>query len=416
MNLFTPWRALALSLMLSLVLAACGGGEPEATKRALSAASHAAAVNAAAPSAPTEPLIATFPGRGEFKGATALKTVSLAEISAAVAEPGVRVAGVTPLYAVQTWRIRYLTLDAAGALIEASGLMAVPIKPVGAKSPLLSYQHGTIFKDAEAPSNAALPGEAPIVLASLGYLVVAADYVGYGVSKGAHHPYLQAEPTASAVVDLLTAARLWRQGQGRPSNGQLFLVGYSEGGYATAAAHRALTASASPHGAQLQASVAGGGPQDVGVTLDRLLAVVKDKNRLLGALINPGFLRHLGSTVREEVRRAMLREILPDDTDVAFSTTFLDFFLADDVANIDRHCNVLDWAPQVPMRLFHGEQDRTVTYLSSRNALQHALAAGAQPDLVSLTNCTASPSDHLPCAAEFFRRSTAYLQTLARDL
>lgn len=409
------WRAFAL--ILCLTLAACGGGEPGATKQALSAAtSAAAAVNAVPLPTPPEPLIATFPGRGEFKGATALRTMPLAEITAAVAVPGVRVAGVTPRYAVQTWRIRYLTMDAAGSPIEASGLLAVPVKPQGSRSPLLSYQHGTIFKDAEAPSNALLAGEAPIVLASLGYLVVAADYVGYGVSKGAPHPYLQAEPTAAAVVDLLTAARLWRQGQNLSSNGQLFLVGYSEGGYATAAAHRALTASASPHRAQLVASVAGGGPQDVGVTLDRLLAIVKDKNVLLGALINPGFLRHLGSTVRNEVRRAMLREIIPDDTDVVFATTFLDFFLADDVGSIDRHCNVLDWAPQVPMRLFHGEQDRTVTYLSSRNALQHALAAGAPPDRVSLTNCSASPSDHLPCAGEFFHRSAAYLQALARDL
>jgi hypothetical protein len=168
--------------------------------------------------------------------------------------------------------------------------------------------------------------------------------------------------------------------------------------------------------ATLVASVAGGGPQDVGTTLDRQLARVKDENFLLGALINPGFLRFLGNTVREEVRRAMLRLIIPDGTDVSFQSTFLDFFLADETGNIDRHCNVLDWKATVPMRLFHGRDDRTVTYQSSVNALRYSLAAGTSPTLVSLTDCTVSRPDHLPCTPEFFQRGVAYLQTLARDL
>lgn len=43
-------------------------------------------------------------------------------------------------------------------------------------------------------------------------------------------------------------------------NGQLFLTGYSEGGYVTMATHRALQASASPHLQQLRMVVPGAGP------------------------------------------------------------------------------------------------------------------------------------------------------------
>jgi Secretory lipase len=312
-------------------------------------------------------------------------------------------------------------VDGANRPIVASGLVALPIKPNGRRAPVLSYQHGTIFKDAEAPSNAMKPEEPPLVFASLGYIVLAADYVGYGVSKGAPHPYLLSAPAAAAVNDLITAARLWRQQAGSPgptANGQLFLAGYSEGGYATAAAHRELQqqGAANPHLQTLVMSFAGGGPQDVGLTLDRQLARVKDQNRLIGGLINPGFLRHLGNTLREEVRRQMLKLIIPDDADVSFQSTFLDFFLADDVGNINRHCNVLDWAPQLPHELFHGRDDRTVSFVSSQNAQAYAIAAGARPALVPLTECDANPSDHLPCVPRFFLHTVGRMASVARDV
>jgi hypothetical protein len=160
-------RSLMQLLLAAALLAACGGGEPE-------------------------PPIGVFPGRGELRSVQMQRRFTLPELRAAVAVPGVKVGGVTPLHEVQTWRLTYTTVDGANRPIVASGLVAVPVKPEGRTSPVLSYQHGTIFKDAEAPSNAMNPEEPPIVLASLGYWVMAADYVGYGVSKGAQHPYLPA--------------------------------------------------------------------------------------------------------------------------------------------------------------------------------------------------------------------------------
>ena len=76
---------------------------------------------------------------------------------------------------------------------------------------MLALQHGTTARDAEAPSNEVAASKVPVVLASTGYIVLAPDYVGYGSSKGQPHPYLLAAPSASVVVDLLTAAKYWRQ-------------------------------------------------------------------------------------------------------------------------------------------------------------------------------------------------------------
>lgn len=205
----------ALPLLCPLALLACGGGAGEPP---------------APPPAEPEP---TGPGR--LEAATLLNRISVADIAQAISSAraaGERLPPVAPVYEVANHRLSYLTVDGQGRSVTASGLISVPVKGVGARSPVISYQHGTIFKDAEAPSNHAVAGEVAVVLASLGYIVVAPDYVGYGASRGAEHPYLLAAPSAAAVLDLLSAAKSWRRSQGLVDNGQLFLAGYSEGGYA----------------------------------------------------------------------------------------------------------------------------------------------------------------------------------------
>ena len=280
---------------------------------------------------------------------------------------------------------------------------------------MLSYQHGTIFRDAEAPSNNAVASEVAVVMASLGYIVLAPDYVGFGASKGTPHPYLLAAPTAASVVDFLSAARFWRGQQGVMDNQQLFLTGYSEGGYATMAAHRALQASNSPHLQQLRAVVPGAGPYNVQATLDSLIDVVRQENSVLGALISPGFLRNLGGSVQREVRRALVKQLVPDDADTELDTRFLDRFFADDTQAIARDSSVHEWAPQLPVFLYHGRDDRTVPYASSTSTLAAMQARGAQ-DRVTLTDCPATPSSHIGCVPPFLNFMLGKLAPVAKDL
>jgi hypothetical protein len=188
-------RLLSASVLVVL-LAACGGGgggaDPPPT-----------------PEPPDEPIIETV-GPGQFKAIATLNTVTTAQISEALRAGGARAPQVTPRYAVTNYRLEYLTTDATGKEILASALLSVPAKAARARSPVISYQHGTLFRNAEAPSNHATPDEPAVVMASQGYIVVAADYVGYGVSRGAPHPYLLSAPSAAVVLDLLTAQKYWR--------------------------------------------------------------------------------------------------------------------------------------------------------------------------------------------------------------
>ncbi len=392
------WRT-PLVVLLGAALAACGGGGNDL------------APGGGQPTEPPPPPVRS----GQLESAAQLRNIPVQDIAAALAAKESLAEGVVPRYSVTAYRIQYLTTDADGKEVKASGLVSVPQKAAGAKSPVLSYQHGTIFQDAEAPSNNAVASEVAVVLASLGYIVLAPDYVGFGASRGTPHPYLLAGPAAAATVDFLTAARTWRGQANVVDNGQLFLTGYSEGGYVTMAAHRALQEGGSPHLQQLRMVVPGAGPYNVQATMDGLVDLVRQEQPVIGALINPGFLRYLGGSVQREVRRLLLRALIPGDADVTYDTRFIDRFLADDVRYLEDYSNVYDWKPSVPVRLYHGRDDRTVPYASSVSAVRTMQSRGAG-DLVSLADCRAQPAGHLQCVPSFITFMLGQLAPVAQDL
>ena len=363
---------------------------------------------------PEEPIVITV-GPGEFKAITALREFPTADVAKAIADSAGSLPGVTPRYAVKSYRLDYLTLGGDGKQVLASALVSMPSKPAGSTSPVLALQHGTTSRDAEAPSTEVAASKVPVVLASTGYIVLAPDYVGYGSSKGQPHPYLLAAPSASVLVDLLTAAKYWRQTTGVRDNRQLFLAGYSEGAYVSMAAARSLAGSTSPHAKNLSLVVTGGGPYNVTATMDALLQRIREENALLGALINPGFLKLLKDAERAKVRNALLDQLLGSGSDVSFQPTLIDNYLADNTAAIEAQSNVYDWKPVVPTPLFHGRDDPTVAYKSASTTLQAMQARGAG-SLVSLTDCQRIPAGHLECVPPFWQFVVAQLAAVARDL
>ncbi|MDO5288402.1 MAG: prolyl oligopeptidase family serine peptidase [Pseudomonadota bacterium] len=391
------WRAPLLAAMAALALAACGGSDDD-------------------PDGQPRPPVAHDAGR--LMSSSQVNTFTAAQVTEGLSAPDSRIGtgvGIAPRYDVINYRLTYGTTDKDGAMTLASGLVSVPVKPAGARSPVLSYQHATTFHDNQAPANKVEAMEPPIVLASLGYIVVSPDYVGFGESKGKEHPYLTAAPTAAVVVDMLTAAQTWRQQQGVADNGQLFLAGYSEGGYATMAAHRAIHQAGGALKAQLRATAPGAGPYDVQETLDEQVRRIRLLLPVLGELFNPGLISQAPENVRQELRRLLMRQLVPEDGDVGYQTLFMDRFMADDRAAIAAEHSVhLGWAPDVPVYLFHGRGDLTVPYSASESALNTLRGAGAGD--ISLTDCTPPTGGHLDCVPEYFAFAVDRLGRLANDL
>ncbi|MCU0376902.1 MAG: alpha/beta fold hydrolase [Bacteroidales bacterium] len=151
-----------------------------------------------------------------------------------------------------------------GEEVLASGLVAIPSKP--GTYPVLSYQNGTNTLHSEAPSVNPFNTYYQILqcLASTGYVVMMADYLGFGVSEDMPHPYFHKESTVRSLVDMLYSLREFDEDIAKDiviSNEQ-FLLGYSQGGWATLAFLDALE---NEYGADFNVSAAscGAGAYDI---------------------------------------------------------------------------------------------------------------------------------------------------------
>ncbi|HGG56756.1 MAG TPA: hypothetical protein ENK31_03045, partial [Nannocystis exedens] len=135
--------------------------------------------------------------------------------------------------------IRYVTQD-RGIAVEATAYVATPTDLTG-ELPAAVWHHGTSgFNDSCGPTADSEAGFVPLLMASMGLIAVAPDYLGmngWGAPSGMLHPYVVAEPTAIASLDSLRALHRFATGEGdtelevEPST-QTLLWGASEGGFA----------------------------------------------------------------------------------------------------------------------------------------------------------------------------------------
>ena len=151
-----------------------------------------------------------------------------------------------------------------GQEIKASGLVCSPETP--GEYPVVCFQNGTNTVDAYSPSRFPLNFNYQMVeiVASMGFVVVLPDYPGFGSSAQIPHPYLVAEPTVRSIVDMLYAVKEL-SGSDLPGislKNQYFLIGYSQGGWATMELHKALETVYSSD-FNLAGSVCGAGPYDI---------------------------------------------------------------------------------------------------------------------------------------------------------
>ena len=164
---------------------------------------------------------------------------------------------------VNVYRIIYKT-TVNGKEIEASGLVCTPATP--GEYPVICFQNGTNTVDAYSPSRFPLNTTYQMVeiVASMGYVIVIPDYPGFGASAQIPHPYLIAEPTVRSIVDMLFAVRESAKSDipGISLKNEYFLIGYSQGGWATMALHKALELEYSDE-FSLKGSVCGAGPYDI---------------------------------------------------------------------------------------------------------------------------------------------------------
>lgn len=306
-------------------------------------------------------------------------------------------------YDVNTYSVSYKTTY-KGDDIVVSGLIALPFttESVG----MVSIQHGTIVQQNEAPS-AQLPGSLDLIvyaaMASSGFIVVVPDMIGFGQSMNIFHPYYVEEPIAQAIVDNVRAAVQLAKDEDVTFNNRLFLAGYSEGGYATMAAHKALEAKPLKDIGLIASFPAAGGydieamqhyifnltqyPQPYYLAyVGRSYQQFYGQNNLLQDFFNEPYASRIpllfdgnnnSGNINSQLSYNMAELIREDlrlkiDTDTRYAY----------IRNAFAENSLTDWVPSIPMYMYHGQQDTTVPYENSVTTYQKLIANGASAEIL----------------------------------
>lgn len=302
---------------------------------------------------------------------------------------------------IKIYRLRYRTTHHDGTSTMVSGLVAFPTR--GTPRAVVSYQHGTNTNRHTTPSQPS-PGEGLLgaaLFAGNGYVFTAPDYIGLGSSTEVH-PYLHAASTANAVVDLLRATHAFAGQLKIPCPQKILLTGFSQGGHATMAAHRALESLHDPL-FQVIASAPVAGPYDLaGISFPATLNTPDRGHSLyLAYLVNAYCTIYghdpdsvfIGSWAKrlpilfDGEHDAEIVEGFPENPREMFTKTFLDDYdqgrptwLSDALVQNE----VIDWTPKAPLRAYYGENDRDVPPEESRMLVSRLSQRGCNATLVSV--------------------------------
>jgi pimeloyl-ACP methyl ester carboxylesterase len=315
-------------------------------------------------------------------------------------------------YSVSYHRIEYTTTY-KGNQIKVSGAIVIPIHPVSTPS-IVSFQHGTMFADRDAPSNAkSVDNITPIFNE---YILFLPDYIGYGSSKGTLHPYFIYEPIVTTVVDMIKAGKKYlNDNQVQYDTSKLFLTGHSEGGYVTIAVQKELETNP-VEGLKVTASAPSAGPYDVGLIGKLLLqhdtypspsylilifSAYNDNywQRPITDFIKQPYASYITYLLGGNYNEEEINKQLTTNLTGLLNQKFLSDFRGDGelaLKNAFISNSVNNWAPKTPTHLYHGTSDDLVPFEISQDTYNSFIANGSDTSNVKLVPLPGIGHDYIP--------------------
>lgn len=307
---------------------------------------------------------------------------------------------------VRLYRVTYRSIvpEQGNRAIVTSGLIAVPDVKGQAPRPMLSYQHGTVYGKEEVPSQPENSPETQLMLAQFGgqgYVVIGADYFGMGASPEPEG-YMVKASHQQASHDMLLASRAILERMGVKTS-QLFLGGWSQGGFVTMAFLEKLEA----EGIDVAAAATASAPLDVFALLSGFLnfprsidAVWVNSTIILSSFAFehyygvPGLARSVINDAYYDVsRRAYERQPfdpkeIPTDLRQLVRADYFDpkFFAQSPYGKLAAQTNAYRWIYHTPVRNYYGEADEAISVGVGRLAMTYQQAIGNGNPKVTATS------------------------------
>ena len=332
---------------------------------------------------------------------------------------------------VKVYKVVYKT-SANGNEIKASGIVCFPTQT--GEYPVISFQNGTNTVNALAPSQNVLSNLYQMieVVASMGYVVVVADYPGFGESVFVTHPYLVKEPTVQSLIDMLYATKELAAAE-FPAiilKNEYYLLGYSQGGWATLALHKALELDYQ-NDFNLAGSACGAGPYNISLLFEGMVNVPTYPMPVyLGYILNAykaynQFTNPVTDIFKEPYASKLatlytgmlgfdainnqLTTSIPSLINADFLSGYTTLAKYSSVRDALRNNSVTAWNTKKPLLLIHGGSDTQVNPVSTENMYSSMLQAGTSQALI--TKVIVPNVDHsdgiIPCMLKgiFFLQS-----------
>ena len=303
-------------------------------------------------------------------------------------------------YDISLYTITYNTTY-KGQNIKASGLVAFPDTDQG--MPILNFNHGTTSLHADAPTEDLIQYSFFSNAASAGYIFVIPDYLGFGVSDNIVHPYYRSDITGQTIVDMIRAAKELAAIEGYNFNGDVFLSGYSEGGFATMSAHYNMEKN-NYSGLNLVASAPASGGYDITGMLDYFISketyhvpyyigyvamgykTSYDWSLALSSIFNEPYASIIPEYFNGKYSGYEINSVLSDDMSELLTSNFINNIYTDADLKIIVDAfeeNSLDqWIPKNKMIMYHGTDDITVPYQNSVDTYNSFISLGADKNIV----------------------------------
>lgn len=306
-------------------------------------------------------------------------------------------------HSVDVYKLVYKT-EINDKSINASGLICIPSGD--GEYPLFCFQNGTNTVNDYAPSE--YPGNPAYqlieIIASMGFVVVIPDYPGFGESADIPHPYLVREPTVRSTKDMLSAVKEMDSEEltDITVKDAVYLMGYSQGGWAALSLHKALELDYSDE-FDLRGSVCGAGPYNLNLLFDGMTSITTYPMPVyIGFILNAYSAYDQFTNPVSDILKEPYASRLPGlyngtltsgEINDQLTTSIADLFTSDFLSGFETDAkyssvrasltenSITPWKTSVPLLLIHGGGDTTVNPLTTENTYNAMLDAGTSDEI-----------------------------------